>query len=110
MNPFPLPNSVLVMDNAQIHHNGQVADIVESRGSLLIYLPAYSPDLNPIEKGFSCFKSTLRQYKALLTGGKDNFKVINKFFRLVFTAKLTKNCSGGVYTQYLIDTVNQFPF
>ena len=95
MNPFLLPNSVLVMDNAQIHHNGQVADIVESRGSLLIYLPAYSPDLNPIEKGFSCFKSTLRQYKALLTGGEDDFEVINEFVRLVFTAELTKKLFRG---------------
>lgn len=90
-----MPNSVLVMDNAQIHHNGHVTKIVESRGSLSVYLPAYSLDLNPIEKGFRYFKSALRQYKVLLTGGQENYEVINKFFCLVFTGDMTKKLFRG---------------
>ena len=67
MNPFPGPRSVLVMDNAQIHHHVCIKEIVEARGCLLQYLPAYSPDLNPIEKGFVVYKSTLQHNKDLLT-------------------------------------------
>ncbi|KAH9446422.1 hypothetical protein Pst134EA_011271 [Puccinia striiformis f. sp. tritici] len=91
MNPFPGPNSVLIMDNAQIHHNGLVADLVEERGCLLIYLPAYSPEFNPIEKAFSVYKSTLGRYEELLTGGEEDYEVIDGFVSLVFTSDLTRN-------------------
>ena len=95
MNPFPGPCSVLVMDNAPIHHNGRVAEIVESAGCLLIYLPAYSPDFNPIEKGFSVFKSSLRRNQDLLTGGEDDFHVLDAFVRLVFTPDLIQKLFTG---------------
>ena len=61
MNPFPFPNSVLMLDDAQVHHNGRIAEIVEARGCLIQYLPAYSPDLNPIEKEFAVYKANLRR-------------------------------------------------
>jgi len=95
MNPFPASCSVLVMDNAQIHHNGRVADIVESAGCLLLYLPAYSPDLNPIEKAFSVFKSSLRHNNDLLNGGEDDFFVIDQFVGLVFTSCLIQKLFAG---------------
>ena len=53
----PLPNSVLIMDNAAIHRVDGVWEMVEAHGSCLIYLPAYSPDLNPIEEAFSSIKA-----------------------------------------------------
>ena len=91
MNPFPQPNSVLVMDNAQIHHNGVVANIVELAGCLFLYLPAYLPDFNPmIEKAFRVYKSTLKQNKELLTGSERDFEVIDGFIPLVFTLDLTQ--------------------
>ena len=48
MNEFPLPNSVLVIDNASIHKVEGIRELVEDRGARLIYLPSYSPDFNPI--------------------------------------------------------------
>ena len=95
MNPFPAPCSVLVMDNAQIHHNGQVAEIVENAGCLVLYLPPYSPDLNPIEKGFSVFKSALRRNYDLLTGGPDDFEVLDVFVTMIFTSGLNKKLFAG---------------
>ena len=83
------------MDNAPIHHNGRVAEIVEAAGCLLLYLPAYSPDLNPIKKGFSIFKSALRRNHDLLTGGPDDFYVIDEFVRLIFTADLITKLFAG---------------
>ncbi|KAG2340026.1 hypothetical protein BDR05DRAFT_1002795 [Suillus weaverae] len=53
MNPFPAERSVLVLDNCRIHHNEELYDLVHDAGCLLLYLPPYSPDLNPIEESFS---------------------------------------------------------
>jgi transposase len=99
MNCFPEPNSVLVLDNAQIHHNGWIALIVEAKGALIQYLPPYSPNLNPIEKGFSVYN--LRQYKDLLTGGEDNYDVIDGFIPLVFTGEITRKLFQG--SSYLVE-------
>ena len=60
MQPWPLPNSVLVMDNAAIHWVDGVRELVEAHRSCLIYLPAYSPDLNPIKEAFSSIKAWIR--------------------------------------------------
>ena len=53
MNQYPAPRSVLVLDNCRIHHNEALVNIVRAAGCLILYLPAYSPDLNPIEESFS---------------------------------------------------------
>lgn len=56
MNPFPDSRSVLVMDNCRIHHNETLQDVLNENGIMLLYLPPYSPDLNPIEESFSTCK------------------------------------------------------
>ena len=60
MNRWPLPNSVLIVDNASIHKVAGIRELVEERGMLLMFLPSYSPDLNPIELAFSSIKAWLR--------------------------------------------------
>jgi len=49
-----LPNlsqsSVIVMDNASFHKCKDMKAMIEESGHTLMYLPSYSPDLNPIEK------------------------------------------------------------
>ncbi|CZS92406.1 uncharacterized protein RAG0_02848 [Rhynchosporium agropyri] len=50
MNPWPQRNSVLVMDNASIHHSARIKQMCHDAGVRLVYLPPYSPDLNPIEE------------------------------------------------------------
>jgi len=46
------PRSVVIMDNASIHHVQEVSDLIETQaGARLHYLPPYSPDLNPAERG-----------------------------------------------------------
>ena len=60
MQPWPLPNSVIIMDNAAIHKVEGIREMVEAHGARLIYLPPYSPDLNPIEEAFSSIKAWLR--------------------------------------------------
>jgi transposase len=48
MNPFPGPQSVLVMDNCALHHNAHVRELCEEADIRVKFLPAYSPDLNPV--------------------------------------------------------------
>ena len=45
--PSLRPGQVVVMDNLSAHKGGRVREIIESRGCELLYLPPYSPDLNP---------------------------------------------------------------
>jgi DDE superfamily endonuclease len=61
MSPYPGPRSVIVMDNARIHHNQQLIDLIEGFGGRVEFLPPYSPDFNPIEEAFSCVKAWLRR-------------------------------------------------
>ena len=49
------------MDNLPVHKVAGVAEAIEAAGATLIYLPKYSPDLNPIELAFSKLKSHLRK-------------------------------------------------
>jgi len=54
------PGDIVVMDNLSSHENARIRKAIEARGARLIYLPPYSPDLNPIEMIFSKIKQTLR--------------------------------------------------
>ena len=49
------------MDNVAVHKVAGVKDAIEAAGATLTYLPAYSPDLNPIEPAFSKLKAHLRK-------------------------------------------------
>ncbi len=50
----------MVMDNLSAHKGQRVRKVIEDRGCQLLYLPPYSPDLNPIEEWFSKVKRLLR--------------------------------------------------
>ena len=55
---------VVIMDNLPAHKPARVRELIEERGCELVYLPAYSPDFNPIEEAFSKVKNRLRKAKA----------------------------------------------
>lgn len=61
LQPWPMPNSVVIIDNARIHMYKQFQDAIETRGALLFFLPPYSPHLNPIETGFSLVKRYIQK-------------------------------------------------
>lgn len=62
LQPFNGVNSrsVVVLDNASIHHTPSVVSTIESTGALVQFLPPNSPDLNPIEMAFSKVKSVMK--------------------------------------------------
>ncbi len=58
------PGDIAIMDNLPAHKVKGVREAIEGAGAYLIYLPPYSPDLNPIEKAFSKVKAILRKAAA----------------------------------------------
>jgi transposase len=62
--PALRPGQVVVMDNLGAHRPKRIRELIEGRGCDLIYLPAYSPDLNPIEEALSKIKPLLRKIGA----------------------------------------------
>jgi transposase len=54
------PGDIVVMDNLSSHKTAAVRHQIEAAGARLLYLPPYSPDLNPIEPAFSKIKQLLR--------------------------------------------------
>jgi transposase len=58
------PGLVIVMDNLSAHKSERVRELIEDAGCELLYLPPYSPDLNPIEEAFSKIKNILRKAEA----------------------------------------------
>jgi transposase len=59
--PILRRGDVVVIDNLPTHKVAGVREAIEAAGAKLIYLPSYSPDLNPIEPAFSKFKAHLRK-------------------------------------------------
>jgi transposase len=60
----PRPGAFVVMDNLSAHKVDGVRQLIEMAGAELVYLPPYSPDLNPIEKAWSKIKQIFRAAKA----------------------------------------------
>ena len=59
--PALRPGDTVVMDNLSSHKVTGVREAVEAAGAKLLYLPPYSPDLNPIEMAFAKLKARLRR-------------------------------------------------
>ena len=62
--PTLKPGDIVVLDNLGSHKSTQVRRAIRATGARLIFLPKYSPDLNPIEQAFAKLKSALRKAKA----------------------------------------------
>ena len=83
---------IVVMDNLGAHKATRVRELIESRDAELVFLPPYSPDLNPIELAWSKMKALLRKlgartYEALLDGVADALRAITPSDAAAFFAK-----------------------
>ena len=87
MNKWPLPNSVLIIDNASIHKVAGIRELIEEHGMRLMFLPAYSPDLNPIELAFSSIKAWLREKRDAVNQEMQNEEgmVYNTLWQAVYS-------------------------
>ena len=71
------PGEVVVMDNAAFHKSQKTKELIESVGCKIIFLPPYSPDLNPIEKFWANMK---RWIKDKISQFDKLFDAIDNFF------------------------------
>jgi transposase len=63
------PGDIVIMDNLSSHKGSRVREAIETTGATLLYLPPYSPDLNPIENAFAKLKVLLRKAAARSVDG-----------------------------------------
>jgi transposase len=66
LNPWPLPRSIVIMDNARIHMYEELEITIHQCGARLLFLPPYSPELNPIEIGFGSLKRWIQKHANLI--------------------------------------------
>jgi transposase len=59
-----IPGDVVILDNLSAHKSQKAEDAIKAKGAWLLFLPPYSPDLNPIEMAFSKLKAHLRKIAA----------------------------------------------
>ena len=59
--PTLAPGDIVLLDNLRSHKVAGIAEAIAARGAQLVYLPPYSPDLNPIEQAFAKYKALLRK-------------------------------------------------
>jgi transposase len=71
------PGQVVIMDNAAFHRSQNTRDLIESVGCRVIFLPPYSPDLNPIEKFWANMK---RWIKDKISGFDKLYDALAAFF------------------------------
>ena len=76
------PGQYVIMDNASIHKSSRIEALIKSAGCTLIFLPPYSPDLNPIENFWGWLKQKIR-------GINYTFKTLQEAIDYVF--KLCRN-------------------
>ena len=62
--PTLKPGQVIIVDNLSAHKGQKVKRLIESRAASVVFLPAYSPDFNPIEEAFSKIKAILKKKAA----------------------------------------------
>ena len=62
--PTLKPGDVVILDNLSSHKSAKAAQFLKNQGSWFLFLPSYSPDLNPIEMAFSKIKTLIRKAAA----------------------------------------------
>jgi transposase len=69
--PALAPGTVIVVDNVGAHQPDRIRELVEAAGCQLVFLPAYSPDLSPIEEAFSKIKALVKAAAARTRAALD---------------------------------------
>lgn len=90
LNPWPLPRSIVILDNAVIHMYAELEQVVQACGAILLYLPPYCPQLNPIEVMFGRLKQWLIRHANL------TFSLYPELVLNVAMKECLKGDDGGV--------------
>ena len=88
----------VVLDNLPAHKVGGIRERIEAAGARLLYLPAYSPDFNPIELVFAKLKAILRADAARTVS--ELWDTIKRAFRRFSTAECRNYLAAAGYDAY----------
>lgn len=94
LKPFDGMNarSIVVMDNASIHHVDKVINTILATGAILRFLPPYSPDFNPLEESFAKVKAFLKANEAAY----DVTMSPQLLITMAFNTVITEDCLGYI--------------
>lgn len=87
---------IVFMDNVSTHKVAGVEEAIEARGARAVFLPAYSPDLNPIEQLFAKLKAFLRKMKARTV--EELWRAITSFIKEVSKGECKAYLANSGYT------------
>jgi transposase len=79
------PSDVVILDNLGSHNGKAVRRAIRDVGARIVFLPKYSPDLNPIEQVFAKFKTLLRKV------GARSYEAVSQACADIFTPYPPKN-------------------
>lgn len=74
-----IPGQLVILDNASFHKSKRTREIIESAGCRVIFLPPYSPDLNPIEKFWAKMKKWIRN---MIHNFQELAQALTQFFNI----------------------------
>ena len=98
LSPILCNGDIVIMDNMRTHHSKEVKKVLEDLKIKVIFLPAYSPDFNPIEKMWSKIKSVLRKLKVRTL---DN---LSNAIDSAFSSISPSDCHGWFSSCYIVYT------
>lgn len=96
LSPILRNGDIVVIDNMRTHHSKEVKKVLEDLKIKVIFLPAYSPDFNPIEKMWSKIKSVLRKLKVRTLDNLSN--AVDSAFSLISPS----DCHGWFSSCYIV--------
>ena len=93
MNPYngESENSILIIDNCSIHYVQEILTLAQTSGIFVIFLPPYSPDLNPIELTFSYVKEYLEGHEEVIQVANN----LPDVMKSAFDSITIDNCKNG---------------
>ena len=92
--------TLLITDNCSVHHISEVKELLKQAGIVLLFLPPYSPDLNPVEEAFSYIKNYLRKHDQLLQAIVDSTDVIQAAIDSITTDHCNSWISQWIHVAY----------
>ena len=66
-----MPGDIVLLDNLRSHKTAGIAEAIAAREAQLVYLPPYSPDLNPIEQAFAKYKALMNRRESEARAGRQ---------------------------------------
>ena len=84
--PELTPGQVVILDNASFHKSKKSIELIENAGCKVLFLPPYSPDLNPIENFWANFKKKVQEISTLCANLAE--AIVQNFFGVLCSMKI----------------------